>query len=126
MMAAAATQAAPPPQLPTNTSSHVTLCWRETDSNHRSRRQRDGRGDGPRPTTVISRDDLCLMAPSSVSVRHLRSATAERPSRQSGTDGSNPVPSSAESGANLHDGVQGRQQDQEHAAIAVLQASSLL
>jgi hypothetical protein len=37
------------------------------------------------------------MTPSSLSVRHLRSATAERPFRKSGTDGSNPVPSSGES-----------------------------
>src|SRR6267142_2797344 len=58
------------------------------------------RGD-PRLTTVVSRDDLCLMTPSSLSVRHLRSAKAETPFRKSGTDGSNPVPSSGESGANL-------------------------
>src|SRR5215831_19725339 len=40
---------------------------------------------------------LVLNDPSSLSVRHLRSATAERPFRKSGTDGSNPVPSSGES-----------------------------
>src|SRR5215470_6877593 len=40
---------------------------------------------------------LVLNDPSSLSVRHLRSATAERPFRKSGTDGSNPVPSSEES-----------------------------
>jgi len=34
------------------------------DSNHRSRRERDGRGGGgSRPTIVVSRDDLCLMTP---------------------------------------------------------------
>src|SRR6516164_11142761 len=47
---------------------------------------------GPRPTTVVWRDELCLMTPSSLSVRYLRSATAKRPFRKSGTDGSNPVP----------------------------------
>ena len=53
-----------------------TLRWGETDSNHRSRRHRDGRGAGPRSAIVFSRDNLCLMTPSSLSVRHLRSATA--------------------------------------------------
>ena len=52
---------------------------------------------GPRPTTVVSRDERCLMTPSSLSVRYLRSATAKRPFRKSGTDCSNPVPSSGES-----------------------------
>ena len=42
-----------------------------------------------------------LNDPSSLSVRHLRSATAERPFSESGTEGSNPVSSSGESGANL-------------------------
>src|SRR5262249_10570680 len=37
------------------------------------------------------------MTPSSLSVRHLRSATAERLFRKSGTNGSNPVSSSGES-----------------------------
>src|SRR5215510_11914129 len=40
---------------------------------------------------------LVFNDPSSLSVRHLRSATAERPFRKSGTDGSNPVPSSGQS-----------------------------
>ena len=61
------------------------------------RRERDGRGEAPRPTIVASRDDLGLMTPSSLSVRHLPSATAEGPFANSGTDGSNPVPSSGES-----------------------------
>ena len=39
---------------------------------------------GPRPTIVVSRDDLCLMTPSSLSVRHLSSATAERPFTRAG------------------------------------------
>src|SRR6516162_3519442 len=39
-----------------------------------------------------------LNDPSSLSVRHLRSATAERPFSESGTEGSNPVSSSGESG----------------------------
>ena len=51
----------------------------------------------PRRTTVVSRDDLCLTAASSLSAQHLRSATAERPFRRSGTDGSNSVPSSKQS-----------------------------
>ena len=38
-----------------------------------------------------------LNDPSSLSVRHLRSATAERPFCESGTEGSNPVSSSGES-----------------------------
>ena len=56
--------------------------------------------EAPRPTIVVSRDDLCLMTPSSLSVGHLPSATAET-FRKSGTDGSNPVPSTGESRANL-------------------------
>src|SRR6516162_1512407 len=38
----------------------------------------------PRPTIVVSRDDLCLMTPSGLSVRHLSSATAERPFTRAG------------------------------------------
>ena len=53
--------------------------------------------EAPRPTIVVLRNDLCLMTPSSLSVRHLLSATAERPFTKSGTNGSNPVPSSGES-----------------------------
>ena len=41
------------------------------------------------------------MTPFSLSARHLRSTTAERPFRKSGTDGSNPLPSRGESAANL-------------------------
>src|SRR6516164_8821100 len=40
--------------------------------------------EAPRPTIVVSRDDLCLMTPSSLSVRHLSSATAERPFTRAG------------------------------------------
>jgi hypothetical protein len=39
---------------------------------------------GPQPTIVVSRDDLCLMTPSSLWVRHLPSATAERPFARAG------------------------------------------
>src|SRR6516165_2693595 len=53
---------------------------------------------GPAADIVVSRDHLCLMTPSSLSLRHLSSATAERPFHKSGTNGSNPVPSSGESG----------------------------
>src|SRR6516225_5219587 len=60
-------------------------------------RKRQPSREAPRPTIVVSRDDLCLMTPSSLSVRHLSSATAERPYHKSGTDGSNPFPSSEES-----------------------------
>jgi hypothetical protein len=52
----------------------LTLRWRGVDSNHRSRRERDGGGE-TWPTIVVSRDDLCLMTPSSLSVRDLPSAT---------------------------------------------------
>ena len=62
----------------------MTLCWREPDSNHRSRRERGPSREAPRPTIVVSRDDLCLMTPSSLSVRHLSSATAERPFTRAG------------------------------------------
>src|SRR5262249_48108842 len=50
---------------------------------------------------------LVLNDPSSLSVRHLRSATAAGPFRKSGTDGSNPVPSSGES-ANFRSRSSGR------------------
>ena len=33
--------------------------------------------EAPRPTIVVTHDDLCLITPSSLSVRHLLSATAE-------------------------------------------------
>jgi hypothetical protein len=56
-------------------------------------------GKGARTQPPSSRETTCT--PSSVSVRHPRSATAERPFRKSGIDGSNPVPSSGESSANL-------------------------
>ena len=36
-----------------------------------SRRKRRPSREAPRPTNVVSRDDLCLMTPSSLSVRHL-------------------------------------------------------
>jgi hypothetical protein len=88
-----------------------TLRWRELDSNLRFRARADsilpvrfvadslleGTGfepsvpprktaveRGPRPTIVVSRDDLCLMTPSSSSVRHLPSAAAERPFARAG------------------------------------------
>ena len=66
------------------------------DSNHRSRRERDGRGGGgPRPTIVVSRDDLCLMTP--VQLIGPAGNSRETLFAKSGTDGSNPVPSSEES-----------------------------
>ena len=76
-----------------------TLRWREMDSNHRSRRERDGRGGGgPRPTIVVSRDDLCLMTP--VQLIGPAGNSRETLFAKSGTDGSKPVPSSSESSAN--------------------------
>ena len=67
------------------------------DSNHRSRRERDGRGGGgSRPTIVVSRDDLCLMTP--VQLIGPAGNSRETLFAKSGTDGSNPVPSSGESG----------------------------
>jgi len=59
------------------------------------RKRRPSR-EAPRPTIVVSRDYLCLMTPSSLSVRHLRNS--RETFHKSGTDGSNPVPSSGESG----------------------------
>ena len=47
------------------------------------RKRRPSRAD-PRPTIVVSRDDLCLMTSSSLSVRHLLSETAERPFTRAG------------------------------------------
>src|SRR6516225_6198100 len=47
-------------------------------------RKRPPSREAPRPTIVVSRDDLCLMTPSSLSVRHLSSATAERPFTRAG------------------------------------------
>ena len=47
------------------------------------RKRRPSR-EAPRPTIVVSRDDLCLMTPSSLSVRHLSSATAEGPFTRAG------------------------------------------
>src|SRR5262249_25848602 len=40
--------------------------------------------EAPRPTIVVSRDDLCLMTPSNLSVRRPPSATAERPFARAG------------------------------------------
>ena len=51
----------------------------------------------PRPTIVVSRDDL-LNGPIQLIGPASPSATAERPVRKSGTDGSNPVPSSTDAG----------------------------
>src|SRR6516162_6003026 len=47
------------------------------------RKRRPSR-EAPRPTIVVSRDDLCLMTPPILSVRHLSSATAERPFTRAG------------------------------------------
>jgi len=55
-----------------------TLRWRETgfEPSVPPRKRRPSRA-ATRPTIVVSRDDPCLMTPSSLSVRHLSSATAE-------------------------------------------------
>ena len=47
------------------------------------RKRRPSR-EAPRPTIVVSRDDRCLITPSSLSVRRLSSATAERPFTRAG------------------------------------------
>jgi len=47
------------------------------------RKRRPSR-EAPRPTIVVSRGDLRLMTPSNLSVRHLSSATAERPFTRAG------------------------------------------
>src|SRR6516164_9337528 len=47
------------------------------------RKRRPSR-EAPRPTIVASQDDLCLMTPSNLSVRHLSSTTAERPFTRAG------------------------------------------
>ena len=97
---------------PVRVGVRLTRCWRELDSNLRFRaragsilpvrfvtdsllegtgfeppvppRKRRPSREPPRPTIVVSRDDLCLMTPSSLSVRHLSSATAERPFTRAG------------------------------------------
>jgi hypothetical protein len=58
------------------------------------RRQWSG---GPRSTIVVSRDDLCLMTHPAYQSGISVPATAERSFRKSGTDSSNPAPSSGES-----------------------------
>jgi hypothetical protein len=58
-----------------------TLRWRKMDSNHRSRRE-----GGPRPTIVVSRDDLCLMTP--VQLIGPAGNSRETLFAKSGTDGS--------------------------------------
>jgi hypothetical protein len=50
---------------------------------------------GPRPTIVVSRDDLCLMT--RVQLIGPAGNSRETPFAKSGTDGSNPVPSTKES-----------------------------
>ena len=58
--------------------------WRELDSNHRSRRERRPSREARGRPSSVSRDDLCLMTPSSSSVRHLPSAAAKRPFARAG------------------------------------------
>ena len=83
---------APGRTLEPGPSSQLTLCWREPDSNHRSRRERDGRREAPRPTIVVSRDDLRLMIPHPAYGPAPLVGNAERRFHKSGTDGSNPIP----------------------------------
>src|SRR5712672_3633569 len=40
--------------------------------------------EAPQPTIVVSRDDLCLITPSNLSIRRPPSATAERPFARAG------------------------------------------
>src|ERR1700730_19428339 len=69
--------------------SHQTSRWREQDSNHRFRRGR-------------ARRFVCRFsfAPTFRLAKNLTEATSKDLSCLRGTDGSNPVPSSGESGAN--------------------------
>jgi len=46
-------------ELSLGTESLQTLRWRKTDSNHRSRRQRDGRREGARAQPPSSREKTC-------------------------------------------------------------------
>jgi len=47
-------------------------------------RKRRSSREAPRPTIVVSRDDLCLRTQSRLSIRHLLPATAERPFTRAG------------------------------------------
>ena len=75
-------------------SSKQTLCWREPDSNHRSGRERDGRGERPAANHCrlerrpVLNDPIQLIGPASPF------GNSRETFRKSGTDGSNPVPSS--------------------------------
>ena len=71
-------------------SSLLTLRWREPDSNHRSRRKRDGRRERPRGRPPSSREPAMVG----------RGASLDGRLFFGGTDGSNPVPSSGESATN--------------------------
>src|SRR6516164_6241735 len=63
-------------------SERRTVCWREVDSNHRFRREGDGPGERSRGRPLSSRETTCDL--SSLSVRDLLSATAERPFARAG------------------------------------------
>jgi len=64
------------------TESLLTQRWREVDSNHRFRREGDGPGERSRGRPLSSRETTCDL--SSLSVRDLLSATAERPFARAG------------------------------------------
>src|SRR6516225_7555120 len=51
----------------------------------------------PRPPIVVSRDDLCLMTPNQLICPASLVGNSRETFHKSGTDGSNPVPSSGES-----------------------------
>ena len=87
-----------PPAAKIKRSPTETRWWREPASNHRSRRKRDGRQERPAVDHRRLARRPVINDPSSLSVRHLSSATAERPFTKSGTDGSNLVPSRASKG----------------------------
>src|SRR6516164_8709466 len=63
-------------------SERRTVCWREVDSNHRFRREGDGPGERSRGRPLSSLETTCDL--SSLSVRDLLSATAERPFARAG------------------------------------------
>jgi hypothetical protein len=91
------------PGGPISTGSQWTHRWREGDANSRSRRERNGRGEGARSHRPLARGPELNTGTRSL-FRDLPSATPGKPIRKSGTDGSNPLSSSSESGANLNFG----------------------
>ena len=83
-------------RAPPQRGSQLTLRWRKADSNHRSRRERNGRGEGACRHRRLARGPELNTGPS-WSFRDLPLAKPGRPFRKSGAGGSNPLSSSGES-----------------------------